>query len=334
MNPKDFLKYFVEKSGKKETSVASNLIWFPESEFGEYAYSETAGLHMNDLLERDKLNIDLITVIIARIIETSRNNLRAIWLVKEDAVPTTKRGRIFYIEDYENYRITHSNKPEKLIECIENKIQFSPFQTVQLDENDMRLCEIINEHELNYWLKHLIEDKLISNPVGDFVAKYKKGENELKFISPFHHEFTLTSKAWTGIEQKRKGKNSKLAFIAMSFGINERLEIQNAIEEACRKVGYEAKTVDQVEFNGKITDKIYAMIKESAFVIADFTDNNHGVYFEAGYAEGMGRPVISTIKEGQVKTLHFDTAQTRHTLWKDPEHLKEQLIDRIKATIL
>ena len=74
-------------------------------------------------------------------------------------------------------------------------------------------------------------------------------------------------------------------------------------------------------------------IKESRFLIADVTEQRQAVYFEAGYAMGIGLPVIWTCKESDIKKCCFDTRQYNHIFWKDAEDLRTQLKERILATI-
>ena len=59
-----------------------------------------------------------------------------------------------------------------------------------------------------------------------------------------------------------------------------------------------------------------------------------GVYYEAGFARGLGIPVISTCREDERGKLHFDTRQYNHIFWKAPADLADQLHDRVAATAL
>lgn len=127
---------------------------------------------------------------------------------------------------------------------------------------------------------------------------------------------------------------SNNAFIAMSFTHENRDEIEVAIKDSCAELGYNSIVVDKEEFLGGISDEIKALIDKSEFVIADFTENKQGVYFEAGFAEGRNLPVIYCVQESEIKKLHFDTKHLNHIGWKDPQDLKERLIKRIKSTIL
>ena len=60
--------------------------------------------------------------------------------------------------------------------------------------------------------------------------------------------------------------------------------------------GYEAVRIDEKEHTNKIDDEIIAEIRRSRFVVADFTQGKDGarggVYYEAGFAHGLGIEVI------------------------------------------
>src|SRR5690606_26056659 len=97
--------------------------------------------------------------------------------------------------------------------------------------------------------------------------------------------------------------------------------------------------------NNKIDDEIIAEIRMSRFLVADFTSGEAqsktgpvhlprgGVYYEAGFARGLGMEVISCIREDQVAQVHFDTRQISHVLWADAGQLRERLYNRIIATV-
>jgi nucleoside 2-deoxyribosyltransferase len=91
--------------------------------------------------------------------------------------------------------------------------------------------------------------------------------------------------------------------------------------------------IDRVHHNEKICDKVVAEIRMCQFLVADVTLQRPGVYFEAGFAMGLGRAVIWSCREDDLKNVHFDTRQYNHIVWKDPSNLRTQLTDRIKATI-
>ncbi len=95
--------------------------------------------------------------------------------------------------------------------------------------------------------------------------------------------------------------------------------------------------IDQKEHINKIDDEIIAGIKQSRFLVADFTHGEDGarggVYYEAGFAHGLGLPVIFTCQKDSVDKLHFDTNHYNHIVWTTPEELREKLKNRILAVI-
>jgi nucleoside 2-deoxyribosyltransferase len=69
-------------------------------------------------------------------------------------------------------------------------------------------------------------------------------------------------------------------------------------------------------------DRVLARIREARFVVADFSGNRGGVYYEAGFALGLGKTVIHSCREEQLDSpdreqrLHFDVAHLKMIPWK------------------
>ncbi len=119
----------------------------------------------------------------------------------------------------------------------------------------------------------------------------------------------------------------------MSFPLPGREEVERAITAACKANGWEAKAVDRLQYLGSIVDRIRLEINRARFVVADFTENKHGVYYEAGYAEGRGIPVIYSVHKDSVGDLHFDTKHLNYIVWETPADLEQRVSDRIGAVI-
>src|SRR5262249_39657567 len=95
----------------------------------------------------------------------------------------------------------------------------------------------------------------------------------------------------------------------------------------------------------KIDDEIIAEIRRSRFLVADFTCEllehegktfalpRGGVYYEAGFAQGLGIPVIWTVRSDCIDHVHFDTRQYSHVVWDDRADLRTKLRTRIGAVI-
>ncbi len=73
---------------------------------------------------------------------------------------------------------------------------------------------------------------------------------------------------------------------------------------------------------GLIDNRMRVEIRNSRFVIADLTHDNRGAYWEAGYGEGLGKPVIYLCKAEvfRAKSTHFDTSHHLTIQW-DPAAL-------------
>lgn len=90
---------------------------------------------------------------------------------------------------------------------------------------------------------------------------------------------------------------------------DDRFEV---IEKIVGKFGGVAIRIDKEHVLDDLVGRIKREIQECRFVIADLTDERPSCYFEVGYAEALGRPVIyaaskqSVAKPGTNTKIHFD----------------------------
>lgn len=187
---------------------------------------------------------------------------------------------------------------------------------------DYPLAWASNENEFNYYVKALHERKLIE--------KLDGGEYETEFP----HEIRISSKGWEFIESHEllPAFNDQV-FIAMSFSdaLNDAWEL--GIKYAVEKAGYRPYRIDKDPHNERIDAKIIAEIKNSQFLIVDVTEQKQGVYYEAGFAQGLNRQVLWSVREDDLDNVHFDTRQFGHVVWKDIEDLQEKLYEMICAVV-
>lgn len=161
------------------------------------------------------------------------------------------------------------------------------------------------------------------------------------------NDVTLTSKGFEFLESLDTGAiETTQAFVAMWFDPSMDEAYRSGFSPAIAEAGYSPLRVDQKEHSNKIDDEIIAEIRRSRFVIADFTCEifdrtkgqiaiaRGGVYYEAGFAQGLGIPVIWTCRKDCIGHVHFDTRQYNHIVWTTPEDLQRQLINRIRAVIV
>ncbi|REL37682.1 hypothetical protein DYD21_07815 [Rhodohalobacter sp. SW132] len=148
------------------------------------------------------------------------------------------------------------------------------------------------------------------------------------------NNFIITLEGWKYIQELRKRKpENNQAFVAMWFSEEMNNAWENGFHKALDDLNLNPFRIDMLEHNDKICDEIIAQINRSNLLVADFTDNRGGVYFEAGYALGLGIPVIWTCREDYIDKTHFDTRQYNHIVWETPEDLHKKLTNRILATI-
>jgi hypothetical protein len=123
-------------------------------------------------------------------------------------------------------------------------------------------------------------------------------------------------------------------FIAMSFDPSLDVAFRDGIVAAVEKdCGYFVDRVDRVPHNENISDRIIAGIRGAQFVVADFTMHRQAVYYEAGFAQGLGRDVIRTCRDTAFNDLNFDTRQFLHLKWSEPSDLRITLANHVLATI-
>jgi hypothetical protein len=89
-------------------------------------------------------------------------------------------------------------------------------------------------------------------------------------------------------------RDSAQGFVAMWFDESLRDVWQNGFDPAIRAAGFDPFRIDAKDYVGPISDEIIAEIRRSRFVVADYTGQINGVYFEAGFALGLGLTVIPT----------------------------------------
>jgi nucleoside 2-deoxyribosyltransferase len=143
----------------------------------------------------------------------------------------------------------------------------------------------------------------------------------------------LTSNGWNELERiEQSVMDSQNGFIAMWFDPTQN-PTSDAIKSAITAAGYQPIRIDEVEHVNRIDDEILAKIRQSRFLVADFTGQRHGVYFEAGFMLGLGRTVIWICSKSHFAKVHFDTRQYNTIVYENTDELKTRLQFRIEAIL-
>lgn len=194
-----------------------------------------------------------------------------------------------------------------------------PGQDVGVDwQTDFPLAWAAAPSEFNYYLSSLEDRGLVK-----LSARATSGASVV--VQP---------RGWDLIgERLAPGFSSPQAFVAMSFSGDLLPLWTDGIKPAIEKAGYQAMRVDQDPSLEKIDARILNEIRASHFVVADCTQQRPSVYFEAGYALALGRPVIWAVRADELADVHFDTRQYPYIPWETPDHLGKELYDLIGAVI-
>lgn len=189
-----------------------------------------------------------------------------------------------------------------------------------------------------------------------FLSDYlsQKGWVEIVEYTDDIERVAVTVDGYARIESlKTSSVDSAQAFVAMWFDDEMNDAYEKGIKPAIEQSGYTPMRIDRKPDANKIDDDIIAEIRRSRFLIADMThrkddgvrgsiaDMTHGkdngargsVYFEAGFAMGLGIPIIYTCRSDLMDEVHFDTRQYAYIVWETPDDLRKGLMDRIRARI-
>ena len=149
--------------------------------------------------------------------------------------------------------------------------------------------------------------------------------------------YTVAVDGYNRIAEQAANIDSSQAFVAMWFDDSMDEVFETGLKTAIVEAGYSPLRIDRKDHINKIDDEIIAELRRSRFLVADFTHGDGGarggVYYEAGFAHGLGLPVIFTCREDAIESLHFDTSHYSHVVWSNPTELREKLKTRILAVI-
>ncbi len=97
-------------------------------------------------------------------------------------------------------------------------------------------------------------------------------------------------------------------FVIMPFA-PEFDEVYQVIRETVENHGYECIRADQRYLSGSIIEDVLDQIERADLIVADFTGKNANVFYEAGYAKALRKPVVQIAQS--VGDLPFDVRHLR-----------------------
>ncbi|HMH29082.1 MAG TPA: hypothetical protein VK580_10880 [Steroidobacteraceae bacterium] len=211
--------------------------------------------------------------------------------------------------------------------------QSDPGARVQADSSAIAAIGALDLNGLAYIASQAVQQGLIDGDVKRRVLGLGPNATETCVILPLQ----LTIPGWDRLEVLRRGRaSSRIAFMAMPFGIAELDQVyRDHFFKAVSATGFTLKRLDENQPAGLIDDRLRVEIRQCRFLIADLTHGNAGAYWEAGYAEGLGRPVIYTCEKSvfddRTKGTHFDTNHHLTIVWEASS--LDVAAKKLKATI-
>jgi len=213
------------------------------------------------------------------------------------------------------------DRADKILTCLEKHTEYAGHY-IRKNDSWLTWGWCVNDTELYEILKYLQ-----TAPARIELTHDGSVEKQLYKISPH---------GWKRLEEiNEQNKASAQGFVAMWFDKTMEDIYFSTISEGISEAGYKPHKVDQREHNDKIDDEIISQIRRSRFILADFTGHRGGVYYEAGFARGLGLEVIWTCNADDLDNLHFDIRQYNCIIWEKTKltDFKSKIKNRIESVI-
>jgi hypothetical protein len=215
-----------------------------------------------------------------------------------------------------------ATKSEYLMRYMRRKSK-SLSETVLFTPNELSVGFCSNKNELLFCLKYLASKGLIEED-----AAHKQQQA---------FPYRLTPAGWAALDSHVPSQGKPMAMVCLIPGKEPDLFWTQGISAGITQAGLTAVRADSKECANKITDEIIVGIRKARCVVADLTGQSPLVYFQAGLAMGLGKPVFWTCEAAELadKKLMVDTRQQVVTPWtrdKLPE-FAARLATRIEASL-
>jgi hypothetical protein len=295
------------------------------------------GMYYNITVAERKVDVFLCQSCYDRLPETSPQIMKG--LIANKIWP----DRAFVVTDDCNNSDPPPAHSEKIV--LKNYLETTSFPRTpseKLDNLFLNLYKLQEYDGSRFSINFSVEDFWVKNYFKNIeeCLFYLKGlkESELIYYDGNAHEdsiFEVTHKGLNrAVQLLEDGNASSNCFVAMAFDESTK-PFREAIRKAIRSTGFKETIIDEVHLasDKTIPDGILSGIKRSKFCISDFTMHRMGVYFESGYALGLGKPVIYTCNKTDFGESHFDIKQLQHIIYTTPEELEKMLVAKIEAWI-
>ena len=189
------------------------------------------------------------------------------------------------------------------------------------------LLGAVDPDAFNYMISCIEQSKLFAGTIERYV------------VESAYRQCSLNPLGWERFRELSTVRTaSRYGFMAMKYSDPELDAIvRDHFVPQVKLAGFDLQRLDQGQGAGLIDDQLRLKIRQARFLVCDLTHGNRGAYWEAGYAEGLGVPVIYTCRrdvfDDPTHELHphFDAVHWVTVPW-DPSDAASAAI-KLKTTV-
>lgn len=174
--------------------------------------------------------------------------------------------------------------------------------------------------------------KIYAQELNEFDQKYSGLVERLEYEQLNSVKNDWEEHAADLIALAEKVAESRSVLVIMSYA--DLPELEDAFDsfvQVCEDLGYRCERVTEANAAERILPDILARIERAAFVIVDLTELRPNVFYELGYADGLGKKAVITAKAGT--ELPFDVKDMPTICWSGQRQLRDQLRQRIISVV-
>jgi hypothetical protein len=163
----------------------------------------------------------------------------------------------------------------------------------------------------------------------DLYVNHIKVANTIQSFSRAQLGLYLQSTGLASVSSIKVKAQKPVCFVVMQFTEEYDTLYSEVIRPTCEEFNYNVIRADDFYASGLIINDITQSIRESTLVIADVTPNNANVFYEVGYAHGIGKTTI-LLSDRKRDKLPFDLAGFRHLFYDNTIGGKRAVEERLR----
>lgn len=160
---------------------------------------------------------------------------------------------------------------------------------------------------------------------------YRVVEKDEKYLGSRQFEDEIEKAFEISLQKKSKVMKAEI-FVLMPFAKRFTEIYRLGIKEPMEQMGFRCNRVDEIQFTGNIIDHVYFRIENATIIIADMTGMNPNVFYEVGYAHGLGKNVILLTQK--IEDIPFDLRAKKHIIYgRSILKLRNELTETVRSIL-